>query len=123
MPSIERPLHADLLHFDLDSEEKEAAARTDVLERDGRSGRTLLKDGPLRVTLIVLGPGGDIPEHTAQGPVTVQPLRGEVEVTAGGETRTVTPDGLLALGPDVAHTVRSDDGATLLLTVGYREAR
>ena len=120
MPTIDRPLHADVLHFDL-AEAEEAATDPETLDRNGRSSRTILKDGALRVTLIVLGPGGGIPEHTAQGPVTVQPLRGEVEVGVGGETHTVATDELLTFGAGVAHTVHSDDGAAFLLTVAYTD--
>lgn len=118
MPTIDRPLHADVLHMDLDEEERKAT-HPDTLERDGRSARTLLKDGALRVTLIVLAPGGGIPEHIAQGPVTVQPLRGQVEVEVGEESYTVAPPGLLTFGPGVAHTVHSRDGAAILLTVAF----
>lgn len=121
MSSIDRPLHGDVLHFDLAQEER-AATQPETLERDGRSSRTLLKDGPLRVTLIVLAPGGGIPEHTARGPVTVQPLRGAVEVTVAGETHGVTKAGFLAFGPGVPHSVRSDDGAAFLLTVAHPAA-
>lgn len=116
MSSIDRPLHADVLRFDLTEEERQAT-HPETLERDGRSSRTLLKDGPLRVTLIVLAPGGGIPEHTAPGPVTVQPLRGEVEVTVAGEIHAVTADGLLTFGPGVPHSVRSTEGGAFLLTV------
>ncbi|MGK7312816.1 MAG: cupin domain-containing protein [Candidatus Longimicrobiales bacterium M2_2A_002] len=118
MSSIDRPLSADVLHFDLAAEEK-AAIHPETLERDGRSSRTLLKDGALRVTLIVLGPGGGIPEHTAQGPVTVHPLRGSLEVTVEDETHAVAPGGLLTFGAGVSHAVRSEEGAAFLLTVAH----
>lgn len=118
MSSIDRPLHADVLRFDL-ADEEAAATHPETLERDGRSSRTLLKDGALRVTLIVLAPGGGIPEHTARGPVTVHPLRGTLDVTVEGETHTVPPGGLLAFGPGIAHAVRSEGGAAFLLTVAH----
>ena len=120
MSSIDRPLHADLLLYQLDEEEQKAT-KPETLERDGRSSRTLVKDGPLRVTLIVLAPGGGIPEHTAQGPVTIQPLRGEIEVTAGGEPHTVNDGGLLSFEAGVPHSVRSETGAAILLTVAYTD--
>lgn len=119
MSSLDRPLHADVLLYGLAEEEEKAT--TGTLERNGRSSRTLVKDGPLRVTLIVLAPGGSIPEHTAQGPVTVQLLRGEVEVVAGDETHPVPEKGLLAFEAGVPHPVRSEEGATILLTVAYME--
>lgn len=118
MSSIDRPLRADVMHFDLTAEEEEAT-HPETLERDGRSSRTLLKDGALRVTLVVLAPGGGIPEHTAQGPVTVKPLRGAVEVRVGEDRHTVGPDDLLSFGTGVSHSVRSAEGAVFLLTVAH----
>ena len=55
-----------------------------ALERTGRSGRTLLKDGPLRVTVIVLAPGGGIPEHQTDGHLALQVLRGDLHINVEG---------------------------------------
>ncbi len=118
MSSLDRILQADVLRFDLNDEEKQAT-HPDTLERDGRSSRTLLKEGPLRVTLIVLGPGGSIPEHEAQGPITIQSLRGHVDIQIGSETHTVAPHELLAVNRAVPHAVSSRDGAAFLLTVTH----
>lgn len=116
MPSIQRPLAGDVLVFELDEER----LRTDdpaAVERRGPSGRTLLKDGPLRVTLIVLGPGGSIAEHQAEGPITVQPLSGRIRFTAAGREHHLGPGQLLSTGARVRHAVASDEGAAFLLTV------
>jgi quercetin dioxygenase-like cupin family protein len=121
MSSLDRTLQADVLYFDL-KEQEERATHPDTLERDGRSSRTLIKEGPLRVTLIVLGPDGGIPEHEAQGPFTIQPLRGELEVTVGDETHSVAPFELLAIDRNVPHSVSSDDGCAFLLTVTHPPA-
>lgn len=121
MSSIDRVLRADSLRFDL-TEEEEAATHPDTLERDGRSSRTLLKEGPLRVTLIVLAPGGGIPEHQAQGPITIQALRGSIDVRAAGERHRIAPGQLLAIDVAVPHAVSSDDGAAFLLTVTHPPA-
>ncbi len=118
MSSIERPLHGNALLFDLRAEEEEATHPA-TLDRDGRSSRTLLKEGSLRVTLVVLGPGGGIPEHDADGPVTIQPLRGRVHVETDGGTQRVETGQILALGPGVPHDVRTDEGAAFLLTVAH----
>ncbi len=118
MSSIERSLHGNALLFDLEAEEAEAT-HPDTLDRDGRSSRTLLKEGALRVTLVVLGPGGGIPEHDAEGPITIQPLRGQVEVATDGGAQRVETGQILALGPRVPHDVRSDEGAAFLLTVSH----
>lgn len=121
MSSLDRTLRADVLRFDLNAEE-EKATHPDTLERDGRSSRTLLKEGPLRVTLIVLAPGGGIPTHEAQGPITVQPIRGQVDVQVGDQTHRVAPNELLAIDGAVPHAVASSDGASFLLTVTHPPA-
>lgn len=121
MSSLDRTLRADLLRFDLDAEEQEAT-HPDTLARDGRSSRTLIKEGPLRVTLIVLGPGGGIPSHQAQGPITIHPIRGTLDVEVSGQTHTISPKDLLAIDTAVPHSVVSAEGAAFLLTVTHPPA-
>lgn len=116
MPSIDRPLSGDVLVFDLEEEEDEAADQK-ILERSGRNARTVLKSGPLRVTLVVLAPGGETSEHSAPGPITVQPVRGTIRFTVGGETYHLGPGKMLSAGPEVDHAVFSEEGASFLLTV------
>ena len=116
MPSIQRPLSGDVLVFEI-GEERERAADPSILERSGRNARTLLKSGPLRVTLVVLGPGGELAEHKAEGPITVQPVEGRIRFTAGGTDHDLGPGELLAAGPGIAHRVTSEEGASFLLTV------
>jgi hypothetical protein len=50
----------------LDDERRRAVAAASP-EGSGRTARTLVKDGPLRVTLIELAPGEAIAEHRAEG--------------------------------------------------------
>lgn len=115
MPSIDRPLSGDVLVFDLDEEQARTAGTADSGRRT--SARTLIKDGPLRVTLIVLGPGGEIAEHQAEGPITVQPIRGSLRFTVQGTPHDLEPGDLLSAGAGVRHAVSSSDGAAFLLTV------
>lgn len=113
---ISRPLADDVLHFDLEEERLRLAA-SDALGRTGRSARTLVKDGPLRVTLIGLGAGGRLAEHQADGPITIHAVHGTLRVDARGERRSLAPGEVLALGGGVEHAVESEAGATFLLTV------
>ena len=116
MPSIERPLSGDVLVFRL-HEERAHAADPAAVRRGGPSARTLLKDGPMRVTLIVLGPGARIAEHAAEGPITVQPLDGVITFMALGEEHELRPGDLLSVGIGVRHALASADGGSFLLTV------
>lgn len=116
MPSIQRPLSGDPLRFRLD-EERTRMVRTGVEVVQGRTARTLVKDGPLRVTLVVLAPGGELREHSAPGPITVHTLEGQLRFSTGGSDHDLVPGDLLALGADVAHSVTSEEGGAFLLTM------
>ncbi|MGH7444318.1 MAG: cupin domain-containing protein [Longimicrobiales bacterium] len=122
MASIQRPLSGDVLVFDLD-EERERTNDPAAAQRGGPSARTLLKDGPLRVTLIVLSAGGSIPEHQADGPITVQPLSGRIRFTVAGHDHDLGPGELLSTGARVRHAVASAHGASFLLTVALPAAQ
>lgn len=121
MSSIRRPLSEDVLVFDLGAERERSAGPT-TLERGGRSARTLLKSGALRVILVVLAPGAEIAEHQAEGPITVQALEGRIRFTAGGKVYDIGPGELLSAEPGIRHCVASAEGAALLLTIVKAEA-
>jgi quercetin dioxygenase-like cupin family protein len=116
MPSIQRPLSGDVLVFDVE-EERDRAADPSLVDRSGRNARTLIKDGPLRLTLVVVAPGGAIPEHQAEGPILVSPVRGEIRFTVDGRDYDLRPGQVLSCGPGVPHSVTSNEGGTFLLTV------
>lgn len=116
MPSIERPLSGDVLVFDLD-EERSVVRDAAILERSGRNARTLVKDGPLRVTLVELAPEGELAEHSAAGPITIHPIEGRLTFTADGREYDIGPEDFLTAGAGVPHRVHSAEGATFLLTV------
>lgn len=118
MSSIERPLSGDVLVLDLEAE-RERAADPAILERSGRNARTLIKAGPLRTTLIVLAPGGEIAEHHAEGPITVQPIRGSLRFTVDGRGHDVGVGQLLSAGPGIRHAVSSEEGCTFLLVMAH----
>ena len=116
MSSLDRPLSGDVLVFDLEAEQKRALEAAHA-QSHGPASRTLLKDGPLRITLIILGPGGDIPEHSTEGPITVQPIHGSISFTVAGQAHELRPGTVLSVGAGVKHSVRSQNGGAFLLTV------
>lgn len=116
MSSLDRSLSGEVLAFRLEDETATLEA-PDALLRTGRSARTLVKQGPLRVTLIAIAPAGSIAEHHAEGPITVQPLSGEILFRIdGGAVHTLRPGDLLSVGAGVRHSVESRTGGTFLLT-------
>lgn len=116
MSSIDRPLSGDalLLHI---GEERERVESSELLRQHGRSARTLVKEGALRITLIALAAGGEIPTHRAEGPISVQVLHGRMQFEVSGKRHQLVAGDLLVVNANVEHAVQSDSGATFLLTV------
>ena len=115
MSPLERSFEGEVLVLDLTHEQEQVEG--EALERTGRSARTLIKSGPMRVTLISLAPGGEIAEHQAEGPITVQPVSGTIRFTAAGHTHELRPGQLLSLAPGIRHAVASPEGGAFLLTL------
>jgi quercetin dioxygenase-like cupin family protein len=116
MSSIDRPLAGDVMMFALRDEQSKATAAESASQRKSNA-RTLVKDGALRITLVVLPPGGGIAEHHADGPISVQPLDGSVTFKTPAGSFTANTGDLLTLGAGIRHEVSSENGATFLLTI------
>ncbi len=97
----------------------EASHPLDVEMRDffGLSSRTLLSEGPLRVSLVGLAAGSILPRHQATGPTTIQVLRGALELCTGSLTTVLHPGEVLSLAAREEHEVRSRAGVLFLLTL------
>lgn len=116
MSSLDRPLSGSILRFAL-AEERGRVDDAALLERHGRNARTLVKEGPLRVSLVMVRAGGSIVPHRADGPITVQVLDGGIRFHAAGQEHRLAAGDLLAVPAGVEHAVGSDAGGTFLLTV------
>ena len=89
----------------------------DILAKHGRTARTLVKEGPLRLTVMALAPGGNLPVHDTTGPVTIHALEGELLFTALDREYPLSEGDVLVLAPGVAHSATSASGGKFLLTV------
>ncbi|HXH62843.1 MAG TPA: hypothetical protein VNG95_01600 [Gemmatimonadales bacterium] len=85
--------------------------------KSGHAAKTLIKQGPLRITLISLTRGSVLPSHQVAGPVSIQVLRGSLEIVAGKKKVEVAEGSLLALAPNLAHTAKALRDCTMLITV------
>lgn len=115
MSPVHRTLAGTVLTFDLTDEMR--TVRAELGTEHSRIARTLVKEGPLRLTLIGVGPGGGMHEHVSEGPITIHALDGTIVVRAGSEIRTLAAGGLTALDGGVRHDVSSNDGGLFLLTL------
>jgi len=115
MSPVRHPVSGVALSFALETELE--TVRRELAHAAGRVARTLVKEGPLRLTLVGMGPGGHLRPHQAAGPIAVQVLEGAVEFEAEGRTWPLAAGALLVLDAGVTHEVRSAEGGFFLLTV------
>jgi quercetin dioxygenase-like cupin family protein len=115
MSSMHRTIEGEVLVRHLTQDER--MVDPVLLAEHGRSARTLVKEGPLRLTMIGIAPGGDLPTHSTDGPVTVHVLEGEVVFQALGREYPLRTGDLLVFAPGVEHSARSATGGLFLLTV------
>lgn len=109
MSSIDRPLSGSVLRFSL-ADERARVNDPELLARNGRIARTLVKEGRLRVTLVMVAAGGRIAPHHAEGPITVQMVDGAIQFRAAGKEHALVPGDLLVVDAGVEHAVESDAG-------------
>ena len=117
MSSLQRIISADILvqHLGPDAMTIDAV----LLEKHGRSARTLVKDGPLRLTLMALAPGGSLPTHSTDNPISIHVVQGAVSFFALDTEHVLGEGDVLIVAAGVDHSARSENGATFLLTVAH----
>lgn len=120
MSSLHRELDGDVRIHHLTQDQR--LIDPSLLARHGRSARTLVKEGPLRLTIVAIGAGGTLPGHRTDGPITIHVLEGEITVSALEQEYALGPSDVLALGPGLEHAARSELGGVFLLTVVHQES-
>lgn len=110
-----RQLSGKVLRFLLGAEDTTLRELADG-SKIGRAGKTLVKEGSLRITFVALKKGTVLPSHQVAGPVSIQTIRGCLRLSTDTEDMDVTAGTLIALGPGVAHTAQAHTDCALLLT-------
>jgi quercetin dioxygenase-like cupin family protein len=115
MSSMQRTVEGDVLLHHLTQDE--LMIDQELLTRSGRTARTLVKEGPLRLTMLALAAGGELPEHHTDGPVSIHLLKGAAVFRVLDHDYALGTGDILALAPGVRHSARSEQGCSFLLTV------
>jgi len=115
MTPVQHRISGDELVFKLDDELR--IVRDELAGAASRIGRTIVKDGPLRVTIVGLHAGHELREHKSPGPITIQVLEGTITVNVAGKDCPLEQHGLVAIDGGVPHAVHSEHGGIFLLTV------
>lgn len=84
-----------------------------------RRAEILVKTDTLRVVLITMLKGSRLHDHTAPGPITIQVLKGRMNVSVEDASQELAPGEMLALGPGVVHAVEAVEEGAFLLTIAH----
>lgn len=77
----------------------------------------LFKAPHMEVARLVLLAGKHLPPHAVAGPMTVQCLEGEVEISLDGGSRRLRQGDLIYLAGNVRHDLTAVTDASVLLTI------
>ena len=121
MSSLTRALAGEKLTFDLTEQIQELKA-DDGYDRSGRAGRTLVKAGPMRLTLTVLAAGVEVGTHHAESPMTIHVLQGALRYRVGEEEFGLGRGQVLFFGPGHAQDIKALEDTALLLTIAQGSA-
>ena len=83
---------------------------------------TLFHRAPVTLVLFAFDADGLLPDHVAQGLVSIQVIDGSLTVQAAGVDHRLDAQQILLLDPAVAHSVRAGQPSAMLLTVHQVEA-
>jgi quercetin dioxygenase-like cupin family protein len=107
------------LIFDLKADEARLLEKARTA-RSGRAAKTLVKEGPLRVTVVALKKGAKIEDHRVEGPLSIQSLAGKLRIGIDGTSWDVPSRGLITLEPGTTHDATAVTDATFMITMAVR---
>lgn len=111
-----QPMAAPFLEFDLAREFEQLHGE---LPASGQSAKTLVKYDDFRIVLIALTAHTRIPEHRAEGRISVQTVRGRIRMRALGRTFDLPLGSLLTLDRGAPHEVEALEDSAVLLTIAW----
>jgi quercetin dioxygenase-like cupin family protein len=128
MPATTEPRDQPIVHpaafpiarFDLEEEVRRMRASH---TRNGHLGKTLLRAADIRIVLVTLHAGAQIPPHHTDGSLTIQALDGRVIVSVLESTYDLGPGQLLSIEREVPYGLAAVDDSAILLTIAWRGTR
>ncbi len=85
--------------------------------RGGHQQMTVFRRGSVTMVVFAFEPGGALPDHTANGLVTIHALRGALTVRTPDSDYELRPDMMVVLAPGIPHSVTASEPSEMLLTV------
>ncbi len=113
-PAGEYPRPAPAHHIELDAVADQLVSQ---LPGKRRETKNLARESGVSVLMMAMEAGDAVREHSADGMVTVQALRGCTVLSVGEESFQLLPGHLIMLQPGIRHDIRAEEQSVVLLTI------
>ena len=114
-------ISGSILRIQLTAEEQQLREQA-AAARSGRSGKTLVKEGRLRITDVALRKGTVLhPPQQAEGAISMLMRRGRMRVTTNGGAVDVGPGELVVFDEEVAHSAQALSDCVVLITTAMAQ--
>lgn len=115
-PEGDRLLDASMVTIDLVAFAEQIKNEPSWKDSD-RNAITVYKTNGLRIVLIALHAGAEMPKHTADGIISLQVLEGQIKFTTDKESVELGKGQMLALHERIPHSVMALQETVFLLTL------
>jgi quercetin dioxygenase-like cupin family protein len=110
-------LSAPIIDIELEGE-LELLRSSNSYRTADHAATTILKRPGIRVLLVALRAGGQMHEHHANSPITVQVLEGHIRFEVGGRILELKRGHLIGVAEVLPHRVLAVEKSAFLLTIG-----
>jgi len=107
----------EFARFDLKQEMTDAQSKKPWTA--GHYAKTLFKKEDFRTVLIAMEPKARMNEHHADGTLSLQALKGEIQVSVRGKSQDLSEGSLLTLSASIPHEVEAVTDSAFLLTISW----
>lgn len=115
-PEGERPIDALLVEIDLPAFIKQIKEESSW-KNSQRNAITVFKTNGLRIVLIALHEGAEMTRHTADGIISVQVLKGQMQFNTDQQSIELSKGKMLALHERLPHSILAIKETIFLLTL------
>lgn len=119
-PEGDRTIDAAMVEIDLNQYIRQLKSEETWLNSQ-RNAITLFKTDTMRIVLIGLHPNGQLPEHQAEGIISVHVLKGHIRFQAGDEERKLVEGNIVTLHENIPHSVIAVEESVFLLTMALKK--
>lgn len=119
-PEGDRIIDAAIVEIDLNQYIKQLKSEEAWLNSQ-RNAITLYKTDAMRIVMIGLHAEGVLPEHKADGVISVQVLEGHIRFKVGDDEKRLIRGNMLTLHEKIPHSVVAVEESIFLLTMALKK--